>query len=378
MNKKRINEKLTRVFESFSKSIKSEKVRKAIARNTIITGGAITSMLLNEEVSDFDIYFRNKETALIVANYFADEFNLFLKAHKKDAKRYCPFINILDGEIIRTDFINGMIIENGQLHMNQKTIARLIEDDNLFRESFPSYTDPLPLLYQITPPDRIRIFISSEGTASINNIFKNFEQLQELPEEMIQADITTNAKATDVTENLDVGNAIEYIKKMINGKDIKEHFPVFFSANAITLRGKIQLIFRFYGEPEEIHKNFDFVHCTNYWDSATKKVVFKSEALLSILTKTLYYHGSLYPICSLFRIRKFVSRGFFISAGEILKIAYQVSDLDLNNLAVLEEQLIGVDTAYFQHFIYEIKKWKETGENINETHIVSLLDKIFE
>src|SRR5699024_9904883 len=38
--------------------------------------------------------------------------------------------------------------------------------------------------------------------------------------------------------------------------------PVFLTTNAISLKGKIQLVIRFYGEPEQIHDNYDFIHAT--------------------------------------------------------------------------------------------------------------------
>ena len=57
-------------FALFLKSITDEKVRQLVKDNSIITGGAIVSLVLNEEVNDFDIYFTNKETVLAVCNYY--------------------------------------------------------------------------------------------------------------------------------------------------------------------------------------------------------------------------------------------------------------------------------------------------------------------
>ena len=36
----------------------------------------------------------------------------------------------------------------------------------------------------------------------------------------------------------------------------------------LTLSGAVQLIIRFYGPPEEIHANYDFIHCTCCWQSS--------------------------------------------------------------------------------------------------------------
>jgi hypothetical protein len=35
-----------------------------------------------------------------------------------------------------------------------------------------------------------------------------------------------------------------------------QHRPIYFSNNAMTLSDKMQLIIRFYGEPDKIHENY--------------------------------------------------------------------------------------------------------------------------
>src|SRR5690606_18878685 len=115
--------------------------------------------------------------------------------------------------------------------------------------------------------------------------------------------------------------------------------PVFLSSNAITLSNKLQLILRFYGEPDEIHKNYDFVHCTSYYDHKDKQLTLRPEALEAILTKELRYVGSLYPLCSIIRLRKFIARGWTINAGQILKMALQLSKMDLTKPEILQDQL---------------------------------------
>lgn len=152
-----------------------------------------------------------------------------------------------------------------------------------------------------------------------------------------------------------------------------DYSPLFFSSNAITLSNKIQLILRFCGDVEEIHANFDFVHATNYWTNETG-VVFKEEALLATLSKNLVYSGSRYPICSIFRAKKFIKRGWKINAGQYLKMAFQISDLNLYDVAVLEDQLIGVDTAYFAILIETIRK--NNTENKRD-YVLEVINRMF-
>jgi len=161
----------------------------------------------------------------------------------------------------------------------------------------------------------------------------------------------------------------------------KEKFEVsFISPNAITLTDKIQIVIRFYGTPDEIHKNYDFVHATNYYDYSKNKLITKKEALESLLSKQLKYGGSLYPITSVIRSRKFIKRGWNISAGEYFKMCYQISLLDLNNTSVLEEQLTGVDVAYFEELIAILREKTEKHPEFEPTTpwLFTIIDKIFD
>lgn len=149
----------------------------------------------------------------------------------------------------------------------------------------------------------------------------------------------------------------------------------FLSPNAISLTNGIQIVLRFNGEPEEIHKNYDYVHATNYW-TFEKGLVTNIPALESLLSKQLKYQGSLYPVTSIIRMRKFIKRGWNITAGEILKMIFQCSQLDLSNPNVLEEQLIGVDIAYFGVVIDMLRNTKY--DKLDSQYLFALIDKAFD
>lgn len=75
MKAKAIKAILQKKHNDFVESIKDEEVKKLIQKNSIITGGSIVSLLLNEKINDFDYYFTDKETVQKVAEYFVKEFN---------------------------------------------------------------------------------------------------------------------------------------------------------------------------------------------------------------------------------------------------------------------------------------------------------------
>jgi hypothetical protein len=131
------------------------------------------------------------------------------------------------------------------------------------------------------------------------------------------------------------------------------YLPIAITDNAVTLSDGIQFITRFTGSPEEIHKNFDFAHVKSYMTS--KGLVLDTFAMQCILTKELKYIGSRYPLSSIIRTRKFIKRGWTCGASEYLKMIYDVSNLDLNSVEVLKDQLIGVDVLHFNALISKLK-----------------------
>lgn len=160
--------------------------------------------------------------------------------------------------------------------------------------------------------------------------------------------------------------------------------PVFMSCNAITLSNQIQIVIRFYGDPDNIHQHYDYMHCTNYWiskhpETNAPKLVLKQEALECLLTRELKYVGSKYPIASIVRMRKFIKRGWTVNAGQVLKICYQISKLDLDDVAVLEDQLTGVDVAYFVQLVNALAEHKKKNPDfvLDYSYLAEIIDRIF-
>lgn len=325
MTNKKINAYLKYRFNKFLKTIKDGAVKDMVRKNSIITGGAIASLLVNEAPKDIDIYFTDKKTVKAVAKYYCDEWNiLHPKQQNKLGKPFKAYV--LDGgdaEQMAQDTLETM----GAGHLQNMT------------------------------PGRIKIVIRSDGIASEQ------EELEPFADVLDQAD-DTPADALEKKED----------------EKNPDYRPIFLSPNAVTLSGKVQLIVRFYGTPAEIHQTYDFVHCTNYWESATGCVVLNQPALESILQKRLYYKGSKYPICSVIRTRKFLRRGWHINAGQYIKMVFQISELDLTDIDVLEDQLVGVDSAYFQMLIMDMRaNMEKEGQSFNMSgdYVCSVIDKVF-
>jgi len=160
-------------------------------------------------------------------------------------------------------------------------------------------------------------------------------------------------------------------------KDSK-YAVIYVTENALTLSGDIQIVTRFIGDAKEIHSNYDFVHATNYW-TYKDGLVLNKDALASLLTKELFYVGSKYPLCSIIRTRKFVQRQFTCNAGQYLKMVLQLNEMNLKDPEVLRDQLVGVDSAYFNRFIscIDSKQKEKDLDFISTDYLCTLVDEVF-
>ncbi len=236
-----IEKLLKGLSDNFLNSIKDEELREEVKNNFFIAGGCIPSMMLNEFVNDFDIYFTNEATALKIRAYYEN--------------------TILPGS-----------------------------------NTHPSYSVKIDFPF------------------------------------------------TKVTYE-------EEVKK-------NSFLPLFISPQAITLTDKVQLITKFYGEPKDVVENFDWAHLKSYFKYP--KLFIHDSTYRLINEKELIYTGSKYPLSSFLRTRKYIKKGWTISAKESLKIALEMAKYDLTDLKVLRDQLMGVDPIYMLSVLKEIedKEWE--------------------
>ncbi|AUQ64400.1 hypothetical protein [Phaeobacter inhibens] len=313
---KTIKSILRNKVNAWLESIKDEGLRSLCQKEAIVTGGSIASMLLGEEVNDFDIYFRTKSTVRAVADYYVKEFEAQRKAQ------------------------GGVPV--------------------------PIYVEELK---DSAGKDRVRIVVKSAGVAG---------EGQEADYQYFERQGVNYDAGEYVGEAFDPLSDVKDIADEVREEaagDVDKYSPAFLSSNAISLRSKVQLILRFYGDPDEIHQSYDFVHCMNYWESGTGALTLKPEALEALLSRTLVYAGSQYPLCSVIRTRKFVERGWRINAGQYLKMAMQISQLNLADHVTLEEQLTGVDVAYFAEVIEKIKT--KDPQKVDAAYLTEIIDRMF-
>jgi hypothetical protein len=314
MQEKTIKSVLNRKLKDWVSSIKDNpSLQNLIRRDAICTGGAIASMLQGQEPNDFDFYFKTKSTCEAVARYYVEKFK------QNPPSRF-------KGDANRTVSIEVQSLE-----------------------------------------DRIKIVVKSQGIAGEDGTdsYQYFEQVGDPSEPIEFVDNILSDK-----EDADKKTNDEGAKK-------DKYRPVFLTSNAITLSEKIQVVVRFSGDISTIHESYDFVHCTCSWDAETNTLNLPNAALVSMLNKRLKYKQSKYPLCSIIRTRKFLKLGWHIDAGQYVKMAWDLNKLNLADINILEDQMIGVDSAYFQEVIGLLKERTEEGKKIDETYLIEIIDRIF-
>ena len=302
MQVKTIKKNIQSKLDEWLKTITDRELAEDVKENLLVSGGSITSMLLNEPVNDYDIYLMDIDVCKRLAKYYIQTFQ-------------------------------DVIIFDGR--EKQKLIDKYNDEHNVDDGKLP---------------------------IDMNNSFAI--SLRNLKEDQIKLYFNGASGGMKVNDGIT--------------EDKLNYTPLYFSPNAISLSHDLQIVLRFWGTAEQIHKTFDFIHATNYF-TFKDGLVRNLEAVESILTKQLKYQGSYYPVTSIIRAKKFIKRGFNIGAGELLKIMFQISQLDLTNPDVLEEQLIGVDVAYFDLIITALRNKMDNDKDfkLSAQYFNALIDRVF-
>jgi hypothetical protein len=250
MKAKTIKSILSRKIQAWANSIDDPAVKKLVEENTIVTGGAITSLLMNEKPNDYDVYFRTAEAAYKVCDYYVNKF----KAN--------PPPKFKNGG----DVLIYLGCENGV---------------------------PIPS-FDMWNQSRLKVIVKSAGVAAEGET-EDYQYFEGVP---------------------DAEAAGEYVEAIVDqaktvAEDSKakpEYRPVFLTSNAISLSDDIQIVARFFGEPDEIHSNYDFLHCMNYWTSWDRQLVVKPESVQQAIRSLDWLCLSRRVICEASTMQRWLQR----------------------------------------------------------------------
>jgi hypothetical protein len=142
-------------------------------------------------------------------------------------------------------------------------------------------------------------------------------------------------------------NVLEYLEE--------EFEFVFRTDNAITFKNdkiKVQLIIM----PEniglsndELLSNFDFTIAMGLYDLVEDNFVLNDRFLRDVCSRELVFNAKAkYPIASMYRMKKFLKRGYKISGTEIVKMSLAIHGLKIETYRDLKPQLMGIDTLFLK------------------------------
>lgn len=355
MKRKNIKKCIREKLDNYLESITDISVKDAMKKDIIVTGGSIASMFLDEVVKDYDIYFKTRDTTLKVAQYYCN-----LAKTKEIAK-----VEVLHKEL---NFIQEIM----KLDIDSIT--------NKVKEAIKNQDDEQETEYELTIDSSLFAFGFVQNELSYNGNHLSLRLLHNIYNTFKNDEYRVKIYSFGSYGTVGKIDANKIDTQEVEDDNTGKYEVKFISANAITLSDKVQLVTRFYGTPEEIHKNFDFIHATGVYDYSENELHTTTEQLESLLNKALIYRGSLYPLASIFRARKFITRGWTIDAGQYLKMAFQLNELNLLDPYTLEEQLTGVDLLYFYQIVSDLKFRQLNDDTFtpNTNYFISIIEKIFE
>lgn len=325
MKAREINKHLQNKMGDWLESLPDDLARR-IKPDIIVTGGAIVSLLLKEKVNDYDVYFKHKSSLMAVIEHYGRE--LISEGYKVQALVTLPKTFKVEG--YETDIMGKFEDPFGE------GVQYVITFDSKMWKGLNVNNS-----HAHRSVSRVQTFIKSAGVAG-------------------SGETEDDEVSPEAFDHISIEQ-----KEGAEAEEKAKYRPTYMTANAVSLTHKVQLVFRFFGDPEEIHKNYDFVHATNYW-TFNSGLVCNVKALEATLARELIYVGSRYPLASIFRTRKFIRRGWSIHIGNYVKMAMQLNEMDLKDINVLREQLTGVDALYLSSIIRALSPSSD-GE-VSEAH----------
>lgn len=200
--------------------------------------------------------------------------------------------------------------------------------------------------------------------------------------------VFTNSKINDLDiyfrDKIDIEKIKIYINNEIINKKRGELIVDTFNATTYKIEGSVvQLIKTVYGKIYDIMDQFDYTACLAGYDINSDNFEFPQEFLIHNSQKKLVFTGNTkFPICSMFRIKKYLKRGYNINGIEMIKIALAINNLNLKNYGDLKAQLEGIDTYMLKDLTAEFFDKGEVEYNYQrfleefQTYLQKYYDKL--
>ena len=126
-------------------------------------------------------------------------------------------------------------------------------------------------------------------------------------------------------------NAITFVDKIITRLSIEQPKP--------TLQA---ICIDYYASPDDIFKSYDFTVNMGAYDFNTDSFVLNDDFVYHNMKRELHFNTSCkFQLDTIFRIDKYVKRGYYISKAEKLKLMLSINSLELNSWEDLTNNIRG-------------------------------------
>ncbi len=145
-----------------------------------------------------------------------------------------------------------------------------------------------------------------------------------------------------------------------------------------TLFQIILLESTFLPSAKEIIDNFDFTICMGAYDTFLNQFILHPNFLLDLASRNLVYNvNAKFPLCSLYRVGKYVRRGYHISGVEIIKLGLSINNLKMDNYQDLKEQLVGIDTLFLKDLTDKLMTPEYIEKKFDFNEFLDMIDEYY-
>jgi len=182
-------------------------------------------------------------------------------------------------------------------------------------------------------------------------------------------------------------SSLEKAIKVDNFFRDNESFKLIFASENANLykhtptNQKYQVIFCSYyleNDPPSVYEHFDYTVCKAAYSFWFDDFYFDPRFFTDLAQRRLFFtQSTLFPINALYRVKKYISKGFTISGSELIKIALAIHNLKINTLSDLKKHLMGIDTVLIKALLNDLTL-KEHEKYDYSIFIIQLLNYIDE
>lgn len=130
--------------------------------------------------------------------------------------------------------------------------------------------------------------------------------------------------------------------------------------------------------PLDIITHFDYTICMGAFDLDSMEFILHNKFLEHVAGRELCYniYGK-YPLSSLFRLRKYLKKGYTISGTEIIKLGLSINALQMKTYHDLKAQLQGIDTLFLKELTDTLLKPEYAEKEYDFDTFMNLIDSYF-